>query len=85
MGAMCALTRAFEYLGSQAELARALGVKQQVVSNWHRRGNVPADYCPSIEKATGGAVTCEDLRPDVDWAYPRQSARPDTPPAAQAA
>lgn len=24
-----------------------------------------------IEKATDGAVTCEELRPDVDWAYLR--------------
>jgi DNA-binding transcriptional regulator YdaS (Cro superfamily) len=27
-----------------------------------------------IEKATNGLVTCEELRPDVDWAYVRGSA-----------
>ncbi|WP_083301036.1 YdaS family helix-turn-helix protein [Jeongeupia sp. USM3] len=26
-----------------------------------------------IEKATSRAVTCEELRPDVDWAYLRAS------------
>lgn len=65
------LKRAIEHVGSQAELARRVNVVQQVVSNWLRRGNVPADYCPSIERATGGTVRCEDLRPDVDWAYLR--------------
>jgi len=29
-----------------------------------------------IEKATEGQVTCEELRPDVDWAYLRNSANP---------
>lgn len=27
--------------------------------------------CISIERESGGAVHCEDLRPDVDWAYLR--------------
>ena len=30
-----------------------------------------AELCIQIEKATSGAVRCEDLRPDVDWAYLR--------------
>jgi DNA-binding transcriptional regulator YdaS (Cro superfamily) len=34
---------------------------------------VPAAHCPSIERATKGAVRCEDLRPDVDWAVLRNS------------
>ncbi|MDT4679101.1 transcriptional regulator, partial [Escherichia coli] len=32
------------------------------------------ERCPAIEKATGGAVTCEELRPDIDWAYLRGAA-----------
>lgn len=28
----------------------------------------------NIERESGGAVRCEDLRPDVDWAYLRNSA-----------
>lgn len=68
---MDALKRAIEIVGSQAALARKLLVVSQVVHNWMARKNIPAEYCPAIEKATGGAVTCEDLRPDVDWAYLR--------------
>ncbi len=68
---MDALTKAQEILGSQTALARAVGLVPQVVNNWHRRGRVPADYCPKIERATNGAVRCEDLRPDVDWAFLR--------------
>ncbi len=33
-----------------------------------------AERCIEIEKAAGGAVRCEDLRPDVDWAYLRGTA-----------
>lgn len=57
--------------GGQSALAKAIGVVPQVVNNWLRRGNVPAEYCPAIEKATSGKVTCEQLRADVDWAYLR--------------
>lgn len=53
---------------SQAGLAAALGVSQGMVWQWvHGRRRVPADRCPDIEAATGGAVTCEELRPDVSW------------------
>jgi DNA-binding transcriptional regulator YdaS (Cro superfamily) len=27
----------------------------------------------NIERESGGAVRCEELRPDVDWAYLRRS------------
>ena len=82
---MDALKKAFDVLGSQAALAREIGVAQQVVNNWMRRGNVPAEHCPAIEKATGGIVACEALRPDVDWAYLRHSGAPTPQPAARAA
>ena len=45
----------------------------QTVCNWSLRGNVPAEHCPAIERATKGAVRCEDIRPDVDWAVLRNS------------
>ncbi len=31
-----------------------------------------SDLCILIDRESGGAVTCEDLRPDVDWAYLRE-------------
>lgn len=68
---MDALRKSIEVLGGQSALAESIGVVPQVVNNWVRRGNVPAEHCPGIEKATSGEVRCEDLRPDVDWQYLR--------------
>jgi DNA-binding transcriptional regulator YdaS (Cro superfamily) len=48
-----------------------LPVGQSHVSMWLARGNVPAEYCPAIERETG--VRCEDLNPKVDWAFLRDS------------
>jgi DNA-binding transcriptional regulator YdaS (Cro superfamily) len=50
--------------GTAANLARALGVFPQHVHNWQMRG-VPEARCLDIERATYGAVTRYDLRPDV--------------------
>ena len=68
---MNSLEKAFVSVGGQSRLAKSIGVAPQVVNNWARRGNVPAEYCPAIERATNGHVRCEDLRPDVDWAVLR--------------
>ena len=54
-------------------MARAIGRSVQAVCNWSLRGNVPAEHSPAIERATNGAVRCEDIRPDVDWAVLRNS------------
>lgn len=75
---MQAIQTAIDHLGSQSALAKAIGVAPQVVHNWVVRGNVPAEWCPEIEKATGGAVRCEDLRADVDWAYLRGTTPAET-------
>lgn len=32
----------------------------------------------NIERETGGVVRCEDLRPDVDWAYLRGTSQKAT-------
>lgn len=54
------------------DLARAIGAPVVSVSQWRTGARrVPVGRCPAIEKATHGAVRCEDLRPDVDWAYLR--------------
>lgn len=52
-------------LGGPTAVARMLGIKAPSVIGWG--GRVPPDRCPAIERATGGAVTCEQLRPDVVW------------------
>lgn len=57
---------------SGAALAKKIGVPDSLISQWRNETRpVPADRCPAIERATKGAVRCEDLRPDVDWAYLR--------------
>ena len=75
--AMEPIKRAIECFGSQAAMASALGVKQPTISEWLRgERRVPAERCPEIERATGGKVRCEDLRPDVAWGVLREQALP---------
>ena len=62
------LLRAVHASTTQAELAARVGVTPAAVTQWisgHRR--VPEARCPAIERATGGLVTCEQLRSDVSW------------------
>ena len=64
---MKAIDIAVGCLGGVGKLAAAIGVSQAAVSNWRARGSSPdAIHCTAIERATGGAVTRRDLRPD-DW------------------
>jgi DNA-binding transcriptional regulator YdaS (Cro superfamily) len=72
-----AIVRACKACGSAAMLASAIGKSQQFVSQMVT-GNrpVPAELCPVIERATGGAVRCEDLRPDVAWDVLRAQTAP---------
>lgn len=70
------LDKAIEHAGGVTALAEKLGVRQSVVSNWRTRGaspRVPAERCIAIEHATGGAVTRQELRPDV-FGEPAQKA-----------
>ena len=65
------LDRAIKIIGGLKAAQQALGLNTyQALQQW-RVTRVPAERCPDIEKATNGAVRCEDLRPDVDWAYLR--------------
>lgn len=38
------------------------------------KANLGESLCIAIERESHGAVRCEDLRPDVDWAYLRGTA-----------
>lgn len=60
--------------GGQSALAKKIGVVAVVVHNWvHGVRPIPAERCIDIERVTGGAVTCEELRPDLSerWAFLR--------------
>lgn len=78
--------KALEIVGGPAKLAAILGVTVQAVCFWRdEERRLPADHCPTIERATRGAVRCEDLRQDVDWAYLRTPRTPPSTPAKDAA
>ena len=70
---MEALLKAIKHAGSQAALAKKLGIPKQNVHAWLARGNLPAEWVPRIEHVTDGAVRAEDLRPDVPWHVIRQN------------
>lgn len=56
----------------RSHFASDLGVTEVTVSEWATgKKRVAADRCPDIEQLTKGLVRCEDLRPDVNWAYLR--------------
>lgn len=62
---------------SQSELARKIDAPAVLVHQWATgKRRVPAERCPTIERATAGVVTCEELRPDVDWGYLRGATPP---------
>lgn len=69
--------------GTGSQLASAIGVPRVLVYQWaagHR--DVPDARCPAIERATGGLLTCEQLRPDIHWhrvpdaSWPHPQGRP---------
>ncbi|OOS04358.1 DNA-binding transcriptional regulator YdaS, prophage-encoded, Cro superfamily [Moraxella cuniculi DSM 21768] len=64
------LEQAFAIVGNRSALARAIGVTPWAVSKWDIN-NPPKKRCLAIEKATGGKITAEQLRPDINWQYVR--------------
>lgn len=61
-----AILLAATVVGSQALLAKALGVHRTTVNSWvHGRNKIPAETAIQIEKITNSAVTRQDLRPDL--------------------
>lgn len=68
--AMQALSEAEAVCEGQSRLSNAIGVRQSTVSQWRKRGRIPAEHCPSIERETrlrGRPIVCERLCPKVDW------------------
>jgi DNA-binding transcriptional regulator YdaS (Cro superfamily) len=61
--------------GKATWLADCVGVEPAAVSYWasgHRSPTI--ENCKKVEFVTGGQVTCEDLRPDLNWDYLRSQA-----------
>lgn len=73
---MTPLEEAIEVAGGAAALAQGIKASKSAPSMWLKRGSVPAEWCPSIERFTtekGHPVTCERLRPSVDWSFLRST------------
>jgi DNA-binding transcriptional regulator YdaS (Cro superfamily) len=68
------IAAACKIVGGQSALANAIGISQpfmhQIITGVRK---VPAEHCPSIERATNRGVMCEELRPDIDWGYLRSA------------
>lgn len=47
---------------------------EQVARGYRRAGEY---LCINIDRETKGEIRCEELRPDVDWAYIRSTGIPD--------
>lgn len=60
--------------GYKAQLARAIGRPPSYFSRQLSGDRAFSERdCIEIEKYTSGAVRCEDILPDVDWAFLRMS------------
>lgn len=58
-----------------ARCGTSIGYLRKAISIGQRIGE---GLCIEIDRESAGAVTCEVLRPDVDWAYLRKSKAPAT-------
>lgn len=67
MNATIPIKRACDVVGGRIALAKLVGVSPSYVSQLIAGARpLPVERCPAIERATSGAVTRRDLRPD-DW------------------
>jgi len=58
--------------GGAATVASWFGISVISVYEWIKRGTVPAERCPEIERLSLGRVLCEDLNDSVDWSFVRK-------------
>lgn len=75
-----ALDEACETAGSALALASGIDVSASLPSMWRKRGKVPPEHAPAIERLTRDRnaidpsrkiVICERLAPRTDWAVLR--------------
>lgn len=54
--------------GTARAIALAVGVHPVTLSQWASDiKQTPHERCPGLERASEGAITCEEQRPDVHW------------------
>lgn len=66
------LDKYFSEVEKAAAFSERSGIHQVTLSQY-RTGerDVKAEHCPLIERLTDSKVTCEQMRPDVEWGYLR--------------
>jgi DNA-binding transcriptional regulator YdaS (Cro superfamily) len=62
---MNGLTKAIKHFGTRKALAEALGLEPMAVTQWEKRKRIPAERAVQIESVTKGAVTRQEIRPDL--------------------
>lgn len=65
------IKEALDRAGGVAAVAAHFQISPVSVYEWIKRGLVPAEKCPEIEKLSGGTARCEDMNCRVDWGYLR--------------
>ena len=65
MSTAAALRRAVAIAGSETKLSRATGYSQPAINKARRKGRVSAEMAIAIERALQGAVSRQELRPDL--------------------
>lgn len=60
--------------GKRKQLAEKLGCSPMTVTHWFNRG-LPAERAKEIEEAFNGAITRQELRPDLFGPAPKSRAR----------
>ncbi len=59
-----------QHRGLAVKLAKSLQINPVMISLWASgKKKTPMVRCVEIEQLTLGNVRCEELRPDIDWAY----------------
>ncbi len=57
------LSKAIHYFGTQQSLAQAIGVRQQAISHWIHRGQIPYHQVLKIAHATKWTISPYELTP----------------------
>ncbi|WP_082080254.1 helix-turn-helix domain-containing protein [Cupriavidus basilensis] len=63
--------RAIKAAGGAPTVAKLFEISPVSVYEWITNDRIPAERCPALERAGKSQVRCEEMRPDVDWAYLR--------------
>lgn len=70
---MTNISKAVELLGGPKSASLRLACSEQAISFWVNGKRTPSvELCIAIERETAGAVTVEQLRPDIEWSVIRQ-------------